>query len=81
MRPASGARVSRLLAAAQGASPELITASLSSNGKFIHIHLVGGPNQVVTLQLELRVATRFYENLATLLDPAKGKETPQPRWH
>jgi len=72
--------VSEPPAAKQG-SLHLINTSLSSNGKYIHIHFVGDPNQVVTLQLEIPIATKFYESLGALLNPVKGKEAPRELWH
>jgi hypothetical protein len=66
---------------ATGARLKLVNTSLSDSGEHILVHFVSTEDQVVTIQLEIAFATRFHQNLGTLLDRLKAMEVPQPRWH
>jgi len=64
---------------ATAARLKLVRTSLSPTGEHVLIHFVGTQDQMVTIQLEVALATRFHENLGTLLDQLKAMRAPLPR--
>jgi hypothetical protein len=66
---------------ATAATLKLVKTVPSVNGEHILVHFVSTQDQIVTIQLEIAFATRFYQNLGSLLDQLKAMEAPQPRWH
>ncbi|HYL95768.1 MAG TPA: hypothetical protein VET69_08185 [Terriglobales bacterium] len=60
---------------------KLVNTALSETGEHILVHFVSTQDQVVTVQLEIEFATRFHQNLGSLLNQLKAMETPPQRWH
>ena len=63
------------------ATLKLINAALSADRKHAHVHFVAGADQVITVQLEMRLAAAFHQILGSILEQANCLDQPARRWN
>jgi hypothetical protein len=69
-------------ASPQPNSLELINMAVSADRKKIHVHFVTHGKQVLTVQLEIDLATRFCQGLSNVLGQISAPaDENAPKWH